>query len=135
MANKHIIHVPKEGVPRYHPPEIPDTKLHRRIRIGFVTTATVFYFIMIFGWVFGFWKIQMTQAGALGLMVLATPVVADSLVRPGKGKTWLWTLISVLLLIIFPFAWILFPVGLVFYLIIQNLRHREDSTTTLDRTS
>lgn len=68
----------------------------------------------------------MTQAGALGLMVLAAPAATDALIRPGKGKTWLWTLVSVLVLIIFPYGWILFPVSLMFYLIIKNLRHRGD---------
>jgi len=135
MTKKLIVHVPKEGVPKYSPPDIPDTKMHRHIRIGIVVTVTALYFIMIFGWLFGFWQIPMTQAGALGLMVLATPVATDALIRPGKGKTWLWTIVSVLVLIIFPYAWILFPVGLMFYLIFKNLCHRGDSTTTLDRTS
>ncbi|WFB35502.1 hypothetical protein P3T73_15220 [Kiritimatiellota bacterium B12222] len=125
MSKKVIIHVPKEGVPRYCPPETPDTKAHRYVRMGLICMSTGLYFIMIFGWIFGFWQIPMTQAGGLGLMVLAVPVVADGLIRPGKGKTWLWTLVSVLVIIIVPFVWILFPVGLIFSLIIQNLRHRK----------
>jgi len=88
------------------------------MRVGSVSAATLFYFILIFGWVLGFWKIHTTQAGGLGLIVLASPVIADALIRPGKAKTWLWTVITVLVLIGFPFGLVLFPVGLVFYLII-----------------
>ncbi|MEX2381564.1 MAG: hypothetical protein WD490_04210 [Opitutales bacterium] len=98
-----------------------------------MSISTLLYFVMIFGWLFGFWKIHMTQAGGLGLMVLAVPVMADALIRPGKGKTWLWTMLAMVVIFIFPVVWFLFPLGLIFYHIIQTLRHQTDSVTALER--
>lgn len=124
MSTPRVIHIPKGGLPRVRVQEDPDTPMHKACRKAMVWTTFAAYVLYISGGVLGVWSIQKGIMILLSLMVMVLPFGVHVLLRPGKGKTWCWSLFWVAMIFYIEVSFFLVPAGVIFFVGFKELSAR-----------
>jgi hypothetical protein len=92
---KRIIHLPKQGIPAWHPPKRKDTRIHLWMRRVLIAGTFAGYAVVLFMFLLGFApQLHVFHVLFLSFVPLVAVVAADVLVRPGR-RVWLgWMVLT-----------------------------------------
>ena len=125
---KTTVHIPKGGLPLWHLPIEPDTRVHAVLRGVAFTVVGILYLVLV---VLHF--LQVIHISMHGMTLLATLLILSIpaiqyLIRPGKGITWLLTILLMPLFFLLPItiflAIVILPVALLIAQACRTYRNR-----------
>ena len=100
---KKTVNIPRGGLPPWRPRTAePDSKLHSILRtVGYVGIGLTYIGLMVLH------LFQVIRISHLGMSILAVALVLsipaiDYLVRPGKGRVWLLTILLLPVFVLLP---------------------------------